>query len=687
MSSPLPTPLEDLFQTFLNRYYADEVIKLSSEYPDKKSLICNFMDLDTFNSDLANRLLEEPDEVLDAATNALREMDLPTGVILDEAHFRVTKLLKRKRIREIRSDDVGTLITIEGMVPKVTPVGPQVIEAVFECPYCGHIFSLEESGNQFKEPQECEKESGGCGRKAQHFKMHEKKSKYVNAQKIRIQDAPEELRGGELPQVMDVNLHDDLTGRVVPGDRVVVVGILRQIQKRTQFGKTNAFQIFMDANSLELKEEVAEEVVISDEDAKRIEELRQQPDVYEKLIMSVAPSVFGYVNIKEALVLQLFGANSFYLPDGTYKRGDIHILIIGDPGVAKSVLLAATAKLALRGMLTDGTGSTGRGLTASAVKDREFSGNEWTAAAGAMVLSDKGLLAVDEFDKMSDEDREKMHQALEQQKVHLTKAGLNVVLNSRCALLAAANPKFGRFDKYEPIAEQINLSPALISRFDLIFPIFDNPNEETDKRVATHIMSSYKLMNGNADSVAAVFTPAVNRELMRKYIAVAKKIKPRVSKEADKNFVNFYLGLRKQAYSEDAPVPVTARELDALVRLGQARARTRLSDVVTGDDANCVINLVMNCLKQVFVDPETGKFDVDWVIAGTSKTMRDRARTIKAIIMEFEAEHGDEVPIEDVLDTAEEEGINRDKAEEIIEAMKRDGLLFSRGLGVIGLVH
>lgn len=684
---PLPPLYEELFHTFIKRYYESELLKLSLLYPNEKSLICSFKDLDTFNPELASRLLEEPDDILDAATNALREMDLSTGIILDGAHFRVAKLPNIKRIREIRSDDVGTLITIEGVVPKVTPVGPQVIEAVFECPYCGHIFSVEQSGNQFKEPLECETESGGCGRKVQHFKMHERKSKYVNAQKIRIQDAPEELRGGELPQVIDVNLHEDLTGKVVPGDRVIVVGVLRQYQKRTQFGKTNAFQIFMDANSLELKEEVAEEVVITDEDAKRIEELRQQPDVYEKLIMSVAPSVFGYETIKEALVLQLFSAHSFYLPDGTYKRGDIHILIIGDPGVAKSVLLAAIAKLALRGILTDGTGATGRGLTASAVKDREFSGNEWTAAAGAMVLADKGLLAVDEFDKMNDDDRDKMHQALEQQKVHLTKAGLNVVLNSRCALLAAANPKYGRFDKYAPIAEQINLSPALISRFDLIFPIFDNPNEETDRRVATHIMSSYKLMDGNNDSVEAIFTPVVGRELMRKYIAVAKKIKPRVSKEADENFVGFYLSLRNQAYGEDAPVPVTARELDALVRLGQARARTRLSDVVTGEDANCVINLVMGCLKQVFVDPETGKLDVDWVIAGTSKTMRDRARIIKAIIMEFETEHGDEVPIEDVLDTAEEEGIDRDKAEEVIETMKRDGLLFSRGSGVIGLVR
>ena len=683
----LPSLYEELFQTFIKRYYESELLNLSLSYPNEKSLICSFKDLDTFNPELANYLLEEPDEVLDVATNALREIDLPTGVILDEAHFRVTKLLKRKRIREIRSNDVGTFMAIEGVVPKVTSVSPQIIEAVFECPFCGHIFSVMQSGSQFREPGECEQETGGCGRKARYFKLHEEQSKFVNTQKIRLQDAPEELRGGELPQVIDVNLHEDLTGKVVPGDRVIVTGILRQYQKRTQFGKQTQFQVFMDVNSLELKEEVAEEVIINEEDAKQIEELRQQPDIYEKLIKSIAPSIYGYKEVKEAILLQMFGGVSFELPDGTYKRGDSHILIVGDPGQAKSVLLRFAAKTALRGIYTDGTGASGVGLTASAIRDSEFNGGEWTVAAGTFVLADKGLAAVDEIEKMKDEDRSKMHQALERQKVNVTKAGINAELNSRCALLAAANPKYGRFDRYAPLGDQIALSPALLSRFDLIFPILDNPDEETDRRIATHIMSSYDTIN-NGNSLETIFTPVVDRELMRKYIAMAKKIKPRVGREANEKFINFYLGLRGQAYDdENAPVPVTARELEALVRLGQARARSRLSDVVTASDADRIINLVMTCLKQVFVDPETGKLDVDWITVGISSNKRGKIRTVEKIIKDLEKEHGVEVSINEVLDLAEKEGMDRDKVEEIMELMKRDGILFSPSGGVVEFVR
>ena len=690
---PTTTPYEDLFHHFLNKYYAKEVTQLSLSYPDDRSLVCRFRDLDMFNSELADRLLAEPDEVLVAATAVLRDMDLATGIPIEEAFFRVGKMPNRKRIQELRADDVGTLISIEGVVPNVTAVAPQMVEAVFECPFCGHIFSVEQTGQEFKEPVECEEETGGCGRKVQKFKLHEAKSKFVNAQKIRLQDAMEDLRGGEIPQMIEVGLRDDLTGVVVPGDRVVVVGILRQFQKRTQFGKTNTFKIWMDANSVELKEEVAEEVVISEADEERIKELQKQPDVYKQLIDSLAPSVWGHDDVKEAIVLLLFGGVSFFMPDGTRRRGDIHALLVGDPGVAKSVLLTAAAKLALRGILTDGSGSSGAGLTAAVVKDKEFSGDAYIPQAGAMVLADKGVLAVDEISRIKPDDLGRMHMALEQQEVHLNKAGLNVKMNSRCAMLAAANPTQGRFDKYEPIGKQIKLSAALISRFDLIFTLMDIPEEEKDKRVATHIARSYGAMenkwgNNGGDSVEELFTPPISQKLFKMYLATAKRINPRVGEVANKKFIAFYLGLRKLAYDdEDAPVPVTARELEALFRLGQAKARSRLSKVVSADDADTVIKLVEGCLMKVYSDPETGKLDVDWVNAGTTKTRRDRGRQIKAIITELETKYGDVVPIEDVLNTAEEEGMDRDKAEEVIEAMKQDGLLFSRRRGVVGLVR
>ncbi|MCW3133937.1 MAG: minichromosome maintenance protein MCM [Methanophagales archaeon] len=696
--------ITERWEDFLKRYCWNELIELSNSYPEKRSLFVKFSDMDIYDPNIADMLLEDPDAALEAATRALREMDIPTGVTLDEANLRIIKVPRKVKIRDIRSIDIGKLVSIEGLVTKATEVRPRVVEAVFECPFCGHIFSVEQSGRQFKEPGECERESGGCGRKVQRFKLLVDKCKFANAQKIRLQESPEELRGGELPQAIDVNLEDDISGEVSPGDRIIVIGILRSYQRSTQFGKTPFFDIYLDGNSLEIMEEEFEEIEITEEDEREIMELKNQPDVYEKLIRSIAPSIYGYEEIKEAMVLQLFAGIPKELPDETRVRGDIHLLLVGDPGVAKSQLLTYLVKLAPRGLYTGGKSSTSAGLTAAAVRD-EFGEGRWTLEAGALVLADKGIAAVDEIDKMRKEDRDALHEAMEQQTVSIAKAGIMARLNSRCALLAAANPKYGRFDKYTAISEQINMPPTLMSRFDLIFTMMDRPNEEIDTKTAEHILETHyagelhaRLENkGKVEEAERehfgkamqTMEPAVPVDLLRKYVAWSKRnVFPVMTEEAKNKFLEFYIGLRRQGYEdEDAPVPVTARQLEALIRLGEARARTRLSDKITAEDAERVINVVTYCLKHVFVDPETGKLDTDWITVGTTKTRRDRARSIREIIKELEKEYGDEVPIEEVLDLAEEEGMEREKAEDIIEVMKRDGILFSPGSGVIKFVR
>jgi len=561
-----------------------------------------------------------------------------------------------------------------------------------------------QTGRQFKEPYECPQEDGGCGRKVQRFTLLADKSKFANAQKIRLQESPEELRGGELPQALDVNLEDDISGEVAPGDRVIVTGILRSYQRITQFGKKLFFDIYLDGNSLELKEEEFEEIVITEEDEHKIKELKQQSDVYEQLIRSIAPSIYGYDEIKEAMILQLFSGVPKELPDKTRVRGDIHVLLVGDPGVAKSQLLLYQVNLAPRGLYTGGKSSSAAGLTAAAVRD-EFGEGRWTLEAGALVIADKGIAAVDEIDKMRKEDRDALHEAMEQQTVSIAKAGMMARLNSRCALLAAANPKEGRFNDYEPISKQINMLPSLLSRFDLIYTMKDRPNEERDTKTAEHIIETHYAgellarlehkgkmeeegMERFREQVEAM-KPVVHEELLRKYVAWSKRnVFPVMDEEAKMKFSAFYIGLRRQGYEdEEAPVPITARQLEALIRLGEARARARLSDTITAEDADQVIKVVTYCLNQVFVDPETGRLDVDWVAAGTTKSRRDRARSIREIIKELEKDYGEEIPIEEVLDLAEEEGMERDKAEEIIDVMKRDGILFSPGSGVIKFVR
>ncbi|MDI6810879.1 MAG: minichromosome maintenance protein MCM, partial [archaeon] len=671
------------------KYCWTKVIELSNAYPERRSLIVKFHDIDIYNPNLADMLLEDPDVVLPAATRALREMDIPTGVTLDHTYLRIIKLPNQVRIRDIRSEDIGKLISIEGLVLKATEVRPRIIEAVFECLFCHHIFSVEQSGREFKEPVECEQESGGCGRKAQRFKLLVDKSKFVNAQKIRLQDSPEDLRGGELPQIIDVNLENDLSGIISPGDRINVVGVLRSYQSITKFGRTCFFDVHLESNSVEKRKEEFEEIRITEDDEREIEELKSQPDVYKKLISSIAPSIYGYSEIKEAILLQLFGGVSKTLPDGTRLRGDIHVLLVGDPGIAKSNLLSHISKLAPRGLYAVGSSSSGVGLTAAAVRDpTDFGGGRWTLEAGALVLADKGIAAVDEFEKLRKEDKEKLHEALEQQSVTVSKAGINAKLNARCALLAAANPKYGRFDLYQPLSKQIDMPPVLLSRFDLIFTMIDKPDKEADRNLAKHIISAHALgeIIKNGESAEGEdfkeFKAPVEPNLLRKYISMGKRINPKLTKAARKIFEEFYVELRS-LYDSDNTVPVTARQLEALIRLGEARARTRLSPIVTIEDAERVINLVTHCLRTVYVDPETGRLDVDWVTAGTTKTQRDRSRMVVEIIHQLERDYGDEVPVDEILASAEERGIEREKGEKTIDELKRDGIIFSPSKGVL----
>ena len=662
---------------FLKKYYWDEIIELSGTYPEQRSLNVSFKRLDNFNSALADMLLNTPDNILNEITQALRVLDLPNGVILDEASIRIINNPNKLKIRGIRHTHVGKLVGIEGIVIKATEVYPKLLMGVFECPYCGHIFSIEQTG-EYKEPIECPSDEGGCGRKARKFKFLVDASTFTNSQKVRLQEPLEDLQGGDVPHTIDIELESDITGIVTPGMRVIINGILRSKQQKTTTTKKLTFSVYMEANSIEKQSDVFEEIKITEEDEQKILELSKRTDIYQDQIKSIAPFIYGNEEIKEALLLQLFGGTRETLADGDVTRGDIHILLIGDPGLAKSKLILSQANLAPRGIFTSGKTTSSAGLTACVTKD-EFGDGRWSLEAGALVLADRGLACIDELDKMSKNDREALHEAMEQQTVTITKA-IMARLNSRCAILAAANPKSGHFDKYTAIADQINIPVTLLSRFDLIYTMMDRPQEEADLATAKHIFKTRKKREKTRGTIPL--------DILRKYIAYSRaRLAPKMSKEAEQKLEQFYIRMRKQAYDTEAPIPITARQLESLIRLSEARARARLSDTVTVEDADRVINLMTYCLKSVYIDPESGQMDVDWIVAGTTKTKRDRARTIKEIIIDLEKEHGDKVPITEIYEVATEEGIEQEKAEEIIEVMKRDGILFSRGMGVVGLVR
>ncbi|MFC7237173.1 minichromosome maintenance protein MCM [Natronosalvus rutilus] len=682
--------LVDAFEQFFRNYYDNEIKQLAQRYPnEQRSLSVDWQDLYRFDPDLADDFLNQPEQLQRYAEEALRLYDLPIDVSLGQAHVRIHTLpdTESPEIREIRARHMNTLVQVRGIVRKATDVRPKIEEAAFECQLCGTLSRIPQSTGDFQEPHECQ----GCERQGP-FRVNFDQSEFVDSQKLRIQESPEGLRGGETPQAIDVNIEDDITGEVTPGDHVSAVGVLRLEQQGNQQEKSPIFDFYMEGMSVQVDEEQFEDMDITDEDKKQIYEISQREDVYEDMVGSIAPAIYGYEEEKLAMMLQLFSGVTKQLPDGSRIRGDLHMLLIGDPGTGKSQMLGYIQNIAPRSVYTSGKGSSSAGLTAAAVRDDFGDGQQWTLEAGALVLADQGIAAVDELDKMRPEDRSAMHEALEQQRISVSKAGINATLKSRCSLLGAANPKYGRFDHYEPISEQIDLEPALISRFDLIFTVTDQPDEEKDRNLAEHILTTnyagelttqqrempqLDVSTEEIESMTEEVDPVIDADLLRKYIAYSKQnCHPRMTQEAREAIRDFYVDLRSKGTDEDAAVPVTARKLEGLVRLSEASARIRLSDTVEEEDATRVIEIVRSCLQDIGVDPETGEFDADIVEAGTSKSQRDRIKNIKQLISDVEEEYDEGAPIDVVLERANEIGMDQSKAEHEIEKLKQKGEVY-----------
>ena len=393
-----PSDVTDQFIQFYRKYYRDEIGTLAQKYPnERRSLHVDYDDLSTFDIDLAEDYLAKPDQMQEYAEEALRLYDLPADVKLGRAHVRLTNLPETVDIRNIRvhDDHIGRIISVQGIVRKATDVRPKITEAAFECQRCGTMTYIPQSDSGFQEPHECQ----GCERQGP-FHVDFDQSEFVDAQKVRVQESPEGLRGGETPQNIDVDLEDDVTGRVTAGDHVTVTGVLHIEQQTSNNEKTPIFDLYMDGVDVEIEDEEFEDMNITEADVAEIVDLSNEPDIHEMMVDSVAPSIYGYREEKLAMILQLFSGVTKHLPDGSRIRGDLHMLLIGDPGTGKSAMLQYIRNIAPRSVYTSGKGSSSAGLTAAAVRDDFGDGQQWTLEAGALVLADKGIAAVDELDKM-----------------------------------------------------------------------------------------------------------------------------------------------------------------------------------------------------------------------------------------------------------------------------------------------
>ncbi len=657
------------FQEFLEANYKAELLERVRK--GDFFMPVDFNLLGGFNPELAELLLESPEEVLKAASKAVADMELPKKV--NDFSLRFYNLPKSNRlmIRNLRSKHIEKLIQLKGIVRQKSDVRPQVVSARFECPSCGNILGVLQLETKFREPTRC-----GCGRKGKFILVSKE---LVDAQKIVIEECPDELEGGEQPKRLNIFLKNDLVSPISdkktnPGSRVEVVGYLKEVPIVLQGGgKSVRFDLMLESNYIAPVEEDFTQINLTEEEKKEIIELSKKENIYAMIRDSLIPSIYGHDIVKEAIMLQLFGGVKKEREDGAVLRGDVHILLIGDPGAGKSQMLQRVMNVAPKARFVSGKGASGAGLTATVVKDEFLRG--WALEAGALVLANRGMCCIDELDKMSPEDRSAFHEALEQQTVTIAKANINATLKCETVVLAAANPKFGRFDPYELIAKQIDLPSTLINRFDLIFPIRDMPSREKDEELASFILKLHK--NKKTKDVP------IDTELLRKYIAYAKQnIKPVLGEEALLEIRKFYVDMRNSYSDSEIPViPLNARQLEALVRLAEASAKVRLSGVVEKEDAEKAISLVKYCLTNIGMDPKTGKIDIDRISTGIPASQRATIHIVKEIINELYK--GESVEMKEILEAAKERGLKESEVEETIEKLRRAGDIYSPKPGYI----
>jgi len=645
------------------------------------SLEVDFADLIKFNPELARRTIDEPNEFLEAGNRAVAEVveieDSDYAFSIRDFYIRFFNLAESETIplRSIRAEHVGKLIMLNGITTRATVVKPLLVEGFFQCLNCNEIIIKPQEEGRYTPPYACE--NPACGR-AGPFKLLTEDSKFIDWQKITIQERPEDLPPGQMPRSVTVLLTNDLVDTIRPGDRATITGVLHSIpdfaQKST--GKLATFHVNMNSNNVIPEEKEFETIEITEEEEAKILALANDPWVHNKIIDSIAPSIYGNLLIKESIALLLFGGIPKTLPDGLKIRGESNLLMIGDPGTAKSQILRYVASLAPRALYTSGKGTSAAGLTVAVLRDAET--GEFALEAGALVLADRGVCCIDELDKMRTEDRSSIHEALEQRTVSIAKAGIVATLNARCSIIAAANPKMGRYVPSRSATENINLPVTILSRFDVIWIVRDEPESEADKIKAEHILRLHT--SGVTEKEAPI-----SKDLLRKYISYAKiNSHPRLSEDAAKRLEEFYLEMRVAGEGVDSPIAITARQLESLIRLTESHARMALRTEASVEDADAAIRVLKESLRQVGIDPETGKMDIDTIMVGTTSSTRSKIEILLEIIANLESEHkGQAVPLEIVYDKAYESGINREFVERNIEHMRQDGMLFQPKAGFI----
>ncbi|MEM2006489.1 MAG: minichromosome maintenance protein MCM [Sulfolobales archaeon] len=677
---------QDFIQSYVDEYGERKYIKRIKEmlFYEKKSVPIDYEDLAKYDDRLLLLLDKDPQVALDDLSEAIKtiveSIDETYAKRVRKFYGRLTGWVKPTPIREVRSDLLNRLVMLEGVVVRSTPPKEKLIKATYVHILpdgTQHEFSWPPDDRELDEmerPSYCPKcvtelpEEGGSYRRGT-YRLVLEKSSFIDWQFLTLQEKPEDTPPGQLPRSIDVVLSEDIVDTVRPGDRVVLIGIVKLFRGGRRL--SSVYDFYIEANNIIPAQRLLEEVSISPEDEAEIRELARDPMVRRKIIASIAPAIHGYWDLKESIALLLFGGVPKVLADGTRIRGEIHVLMIGDPGTAKSQLLQYASRIAPRGLYTTGKGSSAAGLTAAVIRDKQS--GEFFLEAGAMVLADGGIVAVDEIDKMREEDRVAIHEAMEQGTVTISKAGIHARLSARASVLAAGNPKRGRYVDTLGLSGNINLPVTILSRFDLIFVVKDIAEIDRDKQIVRHVLEVHSTEGARAE---------VSPDLLRKYIAYARKyVKPKLTDEAKKIIENYYIELRKRSASDpNAPLAITTRQLEALIRLSEAHAKMAIKNEVEAEDALEAVRLMNAVLERVGMDVETGMLDIDILMSGKAKSLRDKEIIILERIRE-RSKKEECAKYAELEKIAEALGIDHGTLEKIINNLKRSGDIYEPRTG------
>ncbi|WJZ83256.1 hypothetical protein VitviT2T_002954 [Vitis vinifera] len=619
-----------------------------------ESLDVDAHDVFDYDSDLYTKMVRYPLEVLAIFDIVLMDMVSRINPLFEKhIQARIFNLKTSTSMRNLNPSDIEKMVSLKGMIIRCSSIIPEIREAVFRCLVCRHYSDpIVVDRGRINEPTTCGRPE--CLAKNSMTLIHNR-CRFADKQIVRLQETPDDIPEGGTPHTVSLLMHDKLVDAGKPGDRVEVTGIYRAMSVRvgpTQRTVKSLFKTYIDCLHLKKTDKSRmqaedpmevengsgrneEDTLLGYEDkVAQLKELSKQPDIYDRLTRSLAPNIWELDDVKKGLLCQLFGGSALKLPSGASFRGDINILLVGDPGTSKSQLLQYIHKLSPRGIYTSGRGSSAVGLTAYVTKDPET--GETVLESGALVLSDRGICCIDEFDKMSDNARSMLHEVMEQQTVSIAKAGIIASLNARTSVLACANPSGSRYNPRLSVIDNIHLPPTLLSRFDLIYLILDKADEQTDRRLAKHIVA---LHFENPESLEQ---DVLDLPTLTAYVSYARKhIHPKLSDEAAEELTRGYVEMRRRGNfpgSSKKVITATPRQIESLIRLGEALARIRFSEWVEKRDVMEAFRLLEVALQQSATDHSTGTIDMDLITTGVSASERMRREslvsTTRNIIME-----------------------------------------------------